>query len=647
MLLNKLLINKKSPIELFISELLKKNGDIGLLNKMLEDKQVNINYKNSEGEGFLHLCLKAKRVQNALWLISKNIKLDTIDKHGITPFILAVTNQYHRVVRIILDKVKVVELNKKNEYGRTLLQDSVILGDHEMAKMLIESGADLNILNNKKRNVFYDALSYNNEDFINYILDLKKIDLNTIDTDHNTLFAHKAIKENTELAKKLIENGANPTIINKDKSSYLYHCALNGVDGLELIHLTISKGFDVNSNVIGDYGLLFVLTKELSKANKTEDERKVLRYMIKDLITKGLDVNKLTASKETVLFQAVRINDLEFVKLLLHAKIRLNVQNNKLETALSIAVYQGITSIKIIVELLKHHADPVLINEKDKTLFEEINDSILNIKGSRVINSKEKLDRSHHNIQLIKILKELLKYHQDDLDYLDSTGNPLFYKPLMYNNTTLFYLYVNKGLNIHKLNKHGHNLFFEYVLKVFKEDNEKIDFQAALNILVSAKINHNIQDQAGWTVISKVIATTPCNLNLFKTLIKVVKFDYTLRDKLGRTAMHSAVWKNNAYVTKVINFIDPSVKDIIDNYGMLPITYAAVLGNKELVQAFISIKAKVVTEQTIIPEAIKKFTPLLTNLKKLTFALRDQNERTQVNLLIENIKKDFRVFEID
>ncbi len=632
-----------TPLSVFTNELLKKQSDIKLLQKMLDDKSVDINHLNENGESFLHIVLRSKKLQNALWLLSKNIKPNIKDNGGVTPFDIAINNQYHRVVRALLQKIK-VDLNKKNEFGRTVLQDSVILGDHEMAKILIEHGADINIVNNQNRNVLYDALSYNNEDFLDFLLQFDKLELNNIAIDQSSVFNHKSVRENPNLAMKLIAKGADPTMVDKHGRSFLYECALNGIEGLQIINFAVQKGFNINAQLRDNETILMSLVNELLslKNNEDEEKRKSIRYIIKELVTKGLHINAVDIKNETVLFKAIRANDEMLTKLLLDLKIDVNIQNHKKQTALAIAVYQGTKSFNLTLELLKHKADPTIKSIENKTLFEEINDIILQTKYPQELWDKD-IDPKHLVAQYTNTLRALLKYYKKNLNFLDSRGNPLFYKPLMYHNTPLFYLYANKGLDIHKLNKDGHNLFFEYVVKVFEDNVENVDIQGALSILISAKVNHNRQDETGWTAVSKIVATTPCNIKLFKTLIRIVKFDYTIVDKLGRTVVHSAVWKGNRDIVKIINIIDSSIKDIPDNYGILPITYAALLGNQELVLTFISMKAKTTTDVCVVPGAVKKFSPMLKNLDKLTHNIKNKLLLRQVNDVIEAVKSDFEL----
>ena len=634
-MLKKLFGKKELPIEVFTKELLKKNSDIKSLENMIDNGKVDINHQNEDGETFLHLALKTKKNQKATFLLSKNIKADIIDNKGLTPFDIAVRNQDYRFVSTLINTIN-VNLDKKDNFGRTILQDSAIFGDHEMTKILLENGAQINSRDIHNRNVIYDAISYGSEKFINYLLSFDNLELNNIDTDKNSILNHKTIKKNDNIAIMLIQKGTDPTIINSDGKTFLSNCALRGINGLKIINTIIESGFDINSKVANGNTILMELVDEALTLTSNEDEQKrqSIFAISKALVNEGLKTNTVNIENETVLFKAIRSNDNKIVELLLSLGIDVNIKNNKQQTALSVAVHQGIESFNIIVNLLKHKADPIVVNSNNKTLFEAVNDILLDPAVNKNI-----------YLQYIRILKEMLLYNKKDLNFLDSTGDPLFYKPLISNNIIVFKMYSNTkvGLDIYKLNKDGHNLFFEYVVRVFEDNNPKIDFQSALSILVSSKVNHNMQEETGWTAVSKIIATTPCNLNLFKTLVKIAKFDYTIGDKLGRTPIHSAVWKERSSIIRIINFIDPKIKDIPDNYGILPSVYAALLGNQELVLTFIDIKARSTIETLQISyAAIKKFKPMLKNLNKLTNGIEDDLQLRQINKVIENVRNDFK-----
>lgn len=642
-MLDKLMNINKNSNELFLNELSSERLNKTKLEKLLNSDDVNIEYRNKEKETFLHICLKEKKLDAAMWLISAGASVDKEDKNGQTPFDIAVENQNHRVLNMILER-KDIDLNKKNQFGRTILQDAVVLGDHDMAKLLIEYGADLNSLDKKDRNVMYDALSYGNKGFIEFLLNLKVIDLNIKDCDGNTIMHHNLVQNDDELALKLIQFGADPNIQGEDGKSYLCNLALRGEEGISTIESILSTGIDINARVADENTILIELMSALySLSSEDESRRHSLFQMTKALINNNIDINALNSNNENALFTAIKVGDAKQVSLLLKSGIEVNIQNKDYETPLSFSVYGGVEKLDITALLLEYGADPKIKNKQGKTLYEVLNELILSNHGKKELVDNEILKYALGGTKFIHVLKALLDHaHPRDLHMLDSTGNPMFFMPLLYNSIPLFRLYARRGINMSFPNRYENNLFFEYVLKVFNDNNENIDFHSGLSMLISAKVDHNTQDETGWTVVSKVIGKTPCNLELFKTLVKVIRFDYKLVDKLGRTPIHTAIWSGNLEVIKIINYIDKDIKDIPDHYGILPVIYAALLGNKELVLYFIGLKAKLSTKAPISKSAIKKFSPLLKNIEKLTEGVEaNSDDMHNIKIVIKQLQKDF------
>jgi len=206
----------------------------------------------------------------------------------------------------------------------------------------------------------------------------------------------------------------------------------------------------------------------------------------------------------------------------------------------------------------------------------------------------------------------------------------------------LFKLYIKNGVDIQIVNSINHNIFFEYVLRAFEDDREDIDFQNNVSMLLSAKLNHNYQDETGWTIVHRVL-TTNCNKHLFDILTQVVLFDYEITDKLGRSVIHTAVWGDKRIAMKRIHLINRKIVNIPDDYGILPITYAALLGNQDLVLLFISFGANIKSGMNISPAAIKKFSPMLKNLDKLNDDISDKITMQKMNIVIDQVKRDFNL----
>lgn len=189
-------------------------------------------------------------------------------------------------------------------------------------------------------------------------------------------------------------------------------------------------------------------------------------------------------------------------------------------------------------------------------------------------------------------------------------------------------------------NKQNHNILFEYILKVFTDNKQNNNFQNNLSMLMSSKLDHNVQDETGYGIVHKILGT-PCNVHLFDTLTEIILFDYMRTDNLGRSVMHTAIWHEQGMIMKRIHNINKKVINVPDGYGILPITYAALLGNKNLVKILLELGSNVRSNVEVKSQAVEKFKPMIKNLPKLLEDEEDSETIRQINILIDQVKRDF------
>lgn len=641
-MLNKLFGKETYTNQSFLEELFKHDFDEKFLSDSIASKKVDINHQDKDGNTFLHLCLLKSKFKSAYWLINNYASAKIYNNNNQRAIDIVIDKNNHQLLKAILE-IREIDINKKDDYGRNILQDTVVLGYNDMAKILIEYGADINSMDKNGRNVIFDALSYGNDSFLEYLISLDNIELNNIDINQNSIMHHSEVIKDDSKALKLIEAGADVTLKDKDGKTYLCNTALRGMDGYLLLDAALKHGADINSRVANENTILMELIATTAKLSQNElNRRKSLFEMSKKVLMHGIDTNAIDENNETALFRAVRLLDFELVAFLLSAGVNPNIQNKQLQTVLNYVAYQGVKSIDTLLLLLRYKANPLLKDEKNRTLYEILNEIILHTHHKKFMTDKYILSHIIKEGQYMLVLKELLKHNKEDLNFLDSTGNPLFFNPLLNDHFPLFRLYIKNGLNIQNINAQHHNIFFEYVFTVFKEDNPDIDFQNNISMLISSKLNHNYQDDTGSTVVHKILGTK-CNLSLFDILTQVVLFDYTITDNLGRSVMHTAVWNNKARVMRRLHLINPHIVNIPDGYGILPITYAALLGSQELVLLFIELCANVKSGLNIPDHAIKKFSPMLKNLDKLKENIQSEDTLEKMRIVIDQVKRDFKI----
>jgi ankyrin repeat protein len=628
----------------FLEELLKPSFNKEELEKFLDKNKIDINEKDSKGNTFLHHCIQKNVTDAALWILDQGIQVDIHNNSGYNSFHLALEHKHTKLLTEILSQ-EVINVNEKNKFGRIPLQDLVVEGEIELAKLLIKFGADINSKDNHHRNVIFDALSFGDENFISYLLELKdpSIDLNNLDDDLNTIMHHKEVENNETIAKKLIEAGADVTIQNAKGETFLTNLAKKGDKAKELLELALQNGADVNAKTTFDNTLLMELMKVFSMLPQSEkDRRRNIIEMCKMVVTYGGDLNAVNKDHESALFEAVRSNNLELVSFLLKTGINPNIINIYGNTPLLEVIYGGIKYLDILLVMLEYGSDPLIRNLHGYTIYEILNKIILHIHDKKTLEDQTMLSKIKKDGQYMVLLKELLQNNKQDLNFWDSEGNPLFFTPLLYDDGHLFKLYINNGLDIHALNKIGYNIFFAYVLKVFQDNDTSVNFQENLSRLISKKVTHNYQDALGWTVVHKILFTK-CNKKLFDILTKIIKFDFTITDELGRSVVHNAVWNNNPEMVKKLHKIDSNVIHIVDNYGLPPIVYAALLGSQELVLLFMELGSYHIQRTSIPQNAIKKFSAMLKNLPKIKKNIEDKKLLEKIDALLYQIQVNFNV----
>ncbi|MEA3383831.1 MAG: ankyrin repeat domain-containing protein [Campylobacterota bacterium] len=618
-------------------------GDFDSVNakSIISSKNVNINKLNSNGDSLLHTCLKNNKIKSAIWLVENGIKTDNYNKDNVSDVVMSVEKGNSLLVDTLF-KMKQIDINYKDQNGRTLLQDAVMSGKKDIIKYLVTNKkVDLNSKDKSQKSVIFDALAYGDEDIINEIINMNGIDLNIKDINGNTILHNKKVLNDDELAKELLQNGADPTVCDTDGHNFLSKTALRGEAGEAILDIAIKCGCDLNAKTVNNNSILMEVMFAFAKVSNGEKERRGgLKNIAKKLIKNGVEIDAINDFGETSLFDMIKINDIEGCAFLLENKVPVNHQNKHRETALSIAILNGIVNIDIIILLLQYGADPKIRNKHNQTIPEVLNNIILHTHNYKTLEDKILLSKINPMGNYMVLLKELLLIEDLDFNYLDSSGQPLFFKLFFYNDIKTCKLYLENGLDINLKNSDGHTLFYQYILNVFEKDEYFEEFRERLIFLLVNNANTQSTNPSHQTVYTKIALIKNCNLKLFRKLIEVTRYDYTSVDNMGRTIIHSCVWSGNLELLKLVYGIGKDIQNIPDKFNVLPITYAALFGNQEIVLEFLKKEVLLKSNKPIHSVAKQKFKPLLKNLSKLTNGIEDADILRKVRILQDQVLRD-------
>jgi len=636
------LLNKLNPTPAsFIKELYQNELNSEVLEKLLSSNKFPLNHIDEKKNTFLNLSLLKNKTKSAQWLISKGIDVNIKNNENKDALNITIEKNNHTMLKYLIENSN-VDINQLDEEQRTLLQNAVIQGQEKIVDILIANGADVNNVDKNNRNVAFDAIAYGDDHILDIILSSDDLNLNLIDNSGETILHKKEILDNSDLCKKLIQSGADPTICDFDGKNLLCNMALKGMDGIDIIDIAVSSGYSLNTPVKNNNTILMeALAVFYMLPSGEKDRRNSLLNMASSLVQKGVDINALNEYGENALFEAVRNNNYESCLFLIENNININKQNRLRQTSLLLACYKGIEYLDIILLLLHKGANPTIKNELNQDILEILNQLVLHAREHKTLKNSFILMYINTNGQYLRVLKEVLENSQFNMKKLDSFHQPLFFNAILFGDYELFKLYIVNGFDINQTNKKGLNIFYVYVNFAFTINRYFAEFRSMLIRLIQEKVDISNIDANGKNIFSKVIKENT-NEKLYEDLLDVCRFKYESQDNQGRTFMHYAVLNKNLEIVKMIYSKDMEVINISDNYGILPITYAALLGYFNIVEYTLTNTNIHVKSGKKIPKIVKqKFGPMLESIDNLKTKTTDTDMIRKITILTDQVKSDF------
>lgn len=146
---------------------------------------------SGKGDTLLHLAVRTQDVGILEMFLNKKNKnyekyLKRKNKDGDTPLHLAVKNEDgYNVVKELLKYIKKEDLNIKNKNKETALQLAVCKRRFDIARLLIDKGANFEIRDKYSKTIIHDIVRVMDVELLN-ILIKKGVDLNSLDSNGRT-----------------------------------------------------------------------------------------------------------------------------------------------------------------------------------------------------------------------------------------------------------------------------------------------------------------------------------------------------------------------------------------------------------------------------------------------------------------------------
>ena len=330
---------------------------------------------NNEANEFIKLCLNGTVKEIRDRLSKQDIDINNTTYHNNNAILYLLNSKYeenlakkYEIIKLLIEAG--ININHQNELGETAL---MVVDDLKIAELLIKSGADKNLKNVLGWNALAYALFKGNNEIVKLLTDEKdiktiikslNIDINAGHYDLSTPLIMACREGNLELAKALIELGADVNLGNYEFDDDRPLLAVSWSNNLEIAKLLIEAGAEVNYLDAVDFNcLMFAINLDNSFEMK------------KLLVDSGVNVNAVDCvDGYTALLRACCQNDAKFVSYLIENGAEVNFKTSFFgEDALTFAVEYS-DNLEIVKILLASGFNfDKQIGEKALKLAKELN----------------------------------------------------------------------------------------------------------------------------------------------------------------------------------------------------------------------------------------------------------------------------------
>jgi ankyrin repeat protein len=578
---------------------------------LLSHSKAELNVRGQRGMTPLLLALSYGRAEVANYLLEAGADATLADEAGNAALHQAAGGGHAEIVRLLLSRSK-AELNVRGQDGGTPLLLALSQGHAEVAKYLLEEGADVTLADEVENTALYQAVGRGNGEFVRLLLSRSKAELNVRGQDGMTPLLLALSQGHAEVAKYLLEAGADATLADEVGNTALYQAVGRG-NG-EFVRLLLSRS-KADLNVRGQGGMTPLLLA------LSQGHAEVVKY----LLEAGADSTLADEAGNAALHQAAGDGHGEIVRLLLsHSKAGLNVRGQDGRTPLLLALCQG--HAEAVKYLLEAGADATLADEAGNAALHQAagrgHGEIVRLLLSQPkaeLNVRGQCGMTPLLLALSQGHAEVAKYllkEGADVTLADDTGNVAIHQAAGRGRGEMVCLLLSRfkaELNVrgpHGMTPlllaltQGHAGIVKYLLEagadatLADEAGHAALHQAAgrghgetVRLLLShSKAELNVKSQRGMTPL--LLALSGGHAEVVKYLLEAGA-DVTLADETGATALYQAAGRGNGAIVRLLLSHSKAELNVKGQRRMTPLLLALSRGYAEVVKYLLEAGADV------------------------------------------------------
>ncbi|WP_410542263.1 ankyrin repeat domain-containing protein [Wolbachia endosymbiont of Tetranychus urticae] len=338
----------------------------------------NINAADSEGSTPLHYAATIGHKNVVEVLLDNEAEVNLHNNHNMTPLHLAASRSYMEIVELLLKKVsldplkwaatygylnvvkylideKSVNVETKDNYGRTSLHWAAQNGHKEIVDTLLNKGANVNAADSEKTTPLHVASYVGHKEVVEVLLNNGAIYNAKTQSQHTPLQLTKDsnIKSLLELVGNLFQAVEQENKQEVDRIIKEEKVTVNAKDsaGMTPLHWAIHKNYKNIVTILLYSGVnVFQVTSDRDNKQNTslhiassKGHKELVELLLKHIQEKHSDrladfINAGTNEKNTALHIVVKKGNFEIVKLLLDYGADPNAKNSQNQTPLLLAI---------------------------------------------------------------------------------------------------------------------------------------------------------------------------------------------------------------------------------------------------------------------------------------------------------------------